>query len=500
MNRNNNRYPRGDNRNNRYSSSVGDSGTQRRVNPDQNNSGYGYTNNGASRGLPRDMANNIGTGNRNSNIKGNNPYKAHNRNANRPITVSQNNPRTRSFQNKQKTSNTLYRLPEGYIPPKRVQQKPRQGTERRSVSAVGADNSLSNVSNAASGGAGFSQMRSGARYNVNRKTRAKTGKYNPFRMWIPRIAALLLIFITLIVLVSQCGNDTTPPVLRSFTISSIPGHDEPPESLNANDYAFQLGDEYSAESILMIDMETGSIMAYKNPDIELFPASLTKIMTAIIAIENIGDTEMLVTLDSDMFEYIDRQNASTAGFKAGEQVKIIDLLYGCLLSSGSECSIGLARAVATTESKFAALMNEKAAALGMEHTHYVNSTGLHDINQYSTASDTVKLIQYCLKNEVFRTIFTSKSWTTSPTSIRNQGILLVSTTFRAFTLAGYRNDYLLGGKTGYTNEAGLCLTTLANRNGREYLLCVFGCGDGSNETPYHVYDTANIYVAMTPIE
>lgn len=311
-----------------------------------------------------------------------------------------------------------------------------------------------------------------------------------------RVLAAAVVLITAAALIAQCSGSEAPAA-RVFAVLASETAAEPVKNLNGSDYAYELGDEVSSESVLLIDMKSGNTVCRKNPDVELFPASITKIMTAIVAIERLKDTSMLVTLNEDMFEYIERENASTAGFLAGEKVPAADLLYGTLLSSGAECSIGLARAVASTEQKFVALMNAKAAELGMKSTHYVNSTGLHDINHYSSASDTVKLVNYALKNELFRTIFTSKTYTTSPTNMRETGITLVSTTFRAFTLAGYDNSYILGGKTGYTGEAKLCLVSMAERGGREYLLVTFGAGDGTNNKAYHVFDAAGIYKEYT---
>src|SRR5699024_6501471 len=128
-------------------------------------------------------------------------------------------------------------------------------------------------------------------------------------------------------------------------------------------------------------------------DEKIYPASLTKIMTAIVAIENLPDLDEQIYLSEDMFEKLYSENASMAGFLPNEKVAAIDLIYGALLPSGAESCIGLADAIAGSEKSFVKLMNEKAEELGMNDTHFTNSTGLHDRNHYTTVNDIAKLLK-----------------------------------------------------------------------------------------------------------
>ena len=142
-------------------------------------------------------------------------------------------------------------------------------------------------------------------------------------------------------------------------------------------------------------------------------------------------------------------------------------------------------------------MNAKAAELGCENTHFVNSTGLHDINHRTTAKDILTILRYALKNDLFRTIFTTDSYTTGETNMRSEGVSFKSTVGRAFTNGGFEIGNIIGGKTGYTIEAKLCLATLAKTPIAEYILITLGAGDGDNSTAYHVMDAVKIYDEYT---
>ncbi|MCL2516995.1 MAG: D-alanyl-D-alanine carboxypeptidase [Oscillospiraceae bacterium] len=264
--------------------------------------------------------------------------------------------------------------------------------------------------------------------------------------------------------------------------------------------AIQLGDEIHSKYAVFYNISRDETICEKNPDTIAFPASLTKIMTSIIAIERIDPSKYddTIIITQDIIDFLFRQNAATAGFEAKEEVKIIDLLYGVMLPSGAEASIAVANYVAGSESRFADLMNEKAKELGCNNTNFVNVTGLHDENHYTTASDMAKILTYSIKNEMFRSIFTRMmSYTTSPTNIHEEGITFSNTTYIAFSQNNFYMGFIIGGKTGFTNEACLCLATYAVIGGNDYILITMGAGEGDNKTAYHVMDAVAIYGEYT---
>lgn len=272
-------------------------------------------------------------------------------------------------------------------------------------------------------------------------------------------------------------------------------------ALNRIDYSFlikQLDSEINSTNAILIDLSSGEVLAQKDPDTKIYPASITKVMTSIIILEHFSDVEAELTVPSEIFTYIYQQNASVAGFWPDERVRIIDLLYGILLPSGADACLTLVTAVAGNEQEFAKMMTEKAREIGAVNTNFANSTGLHDPNHYSTVRDLSLILSYALKNETFRTIFTTENYTTARTSFRSAGLKFTNTTFAAFDRAGIKNEYVKGGKTGYTGEAGLCLATLSQKHGREYVLVTVGAETlfGSRGTN-HVRDANYVYKNFT---
>ncbi|OWR32830.1 D-alanyl-D-alanine carboxypeptidase [Saccharibacillus sp. O23] len=231
----------------------------------------------------------------------------------------------------------------------------------------------------------------------------------------------------------------------------------------------------------------------KNINQKIYPASMTKIMTALVAIENLPDLQAKTTLPASIFPDLKRQGASMAGFKAGEKVKAIDLLHGSLLPSGAEASIGLAYAVSGSEKAFAKKMNEKAKQLGMKHTNFVNSTGLPNANHYTTVKDMSILMTAALKNPTFRKIATTHKYSTWATNLHPKGITFRSTLSETAPTLQFKGGRILGGKTGYTQAAGLCLASIAVKNGKEYLLVSAGAAGNPRTKPNHIRDALNVY-------
>lgn len=268
--------------------------------------------------------------------------------------------------------------------------------------------------------------------------------------------------------------------------SMFSGSDEIPEG-NIN-----LNTLYSPYAVL-VDLESGNVLAKQNSTERMYPASLTKIMTALIAIEETEDMEQTTMLPSDIFPSLYEENASLAGFQPGETVTWKDLLYGVMLPSGAECCLTFARQIAGSEGAFVDLMNKKAEELGMNDTHFSNATGLQDKKHYSTVRDIAVLLRYALENETFRQVFTARRYSVPPTAYHSEGFTFYNTMFQAMDNAGISDDDILGGKTGYTEKAGLCLASLAEINDREYIL-VTAKADGNHYTePYHVMDAENVY-------
>ena len=252
--------------------------------------------------------------------------------------------------------------------------------------------------------------------------------------------------------------------------------------------------DISSRHAVLVRRDTGETLYRKAAAEPAYSASLTKMMTALVAIERLPDMETEVTLPESLFRRLLLQEASVAGFLPGERVSAADLLYAALLPSGADGAVGLALAAAGSEETFVEWMNQKAAELGMTDTHFVNVTGLHDPEQVTTANDMAKLLDAALANETFRTVFTAPRHLVPPTNRHPTGLMLSSTLFRRLdgTPEGVT---ILGGKTGYTSEAGLCLASLAEVEGRPCLLVTLGASGDNRTKPRHIEDALAIYAA-----
>lgn len=236
----------------------------------------------------------------------------------------------------------------------------------------------------------------------------------------------------------------------------------------------------TSENVILYNMNDDKILYSKNADEIVEIASLTKMMTALVTIENTSDLTKEITITEKDFE--GTTGYSKAGFKVGDKVTYEDLLYGILLPSGAD-AVNAAVNNTLGYKKFIAIMNETAKKIGMNNTNFSNPIGKDDKNNYSTASDIAKLLKYALKNDVFKKVFTTKSYKTT------NGLNLKS------TVSNYDNilqtNKIDGAKSGFTKQAGRCLASITNLHDVNYLLVVI---KSSTEYPYNaVKDTISIY-------
>jgi D-alanyl-D-alanine carboxypeptidase (penicillin-binding protein 5/6) len=281
---------------------------------------------------------------------------------------------------------------------------------------------------------------------------------------------------------SDSDNDRTTPV--------------PPSKIKPDSSVSISLDMLNSPNVILILLKDNTILMQKNSEEKIYPASLTKIMTAIVAIENLPDLKEEIKLTNSVFQGLYEADASMAGFQPGEQVRAIDLLYGVMLPSGAECCIGIADQIAGSEQNFVKIMNQKAADLGLDSTHFKNVTGLHNENHYTTVKDMAILLRYALQNDIFREIFTSFRHSTPPTNKHPEGITFYSTIFEELNNQHIINGKILGGKTGYTDDAGLCLASLAKVGRQEYILITAGAKGNHKTEQYNVTDALAVYNSL----
>lgn len=254
-------------------------------------------------------------------------------------------------------------------------------------------------------------------------------------------------------------------------------------------------DDYASTYIYLYDREAENVVYEKNATSKAYPASLTKIMTTIVALEHIDDLSAIAPIDVATYQEMVEHNASMAGFLGREPVTYRDLLYGTILTSGGEAANSLAIHLAGSVGNFVKWMNDKADELGLDGTHFTNPEGLHHRKQYTTAADMAKLLDYALDNGHFEAIFTKEEFQTTSTPDHPNGILLQSTVLASITKEEQHGFDIIGGKSGTTEEAGQSWATLGLVDGKEYICIVMGAPleDISNPDRAQVADTMRLF-------
>lgn len=274
-------------------------------------------------------------------------------------------------------------------------------------------------------------------------------------------------------------------------------------NINVKDYfSFFDSDDYVSQYIYVFDRDTENVIYEKKSKSKAYPASLTKLMTTIVALENIDDLSAIAPIDIDTYREMVASNSSMAGFFGKEAVTYRDLLYGTILPSGGEAANSLAVHVAGSADAFVQMMNDKAIELELNDTHFTNPEGLHNKNQYTTASDMAKLLDYALDNDHFKAIFTTDIFQTTATTDHPDGILLKSTVLTSLNKGEQNGFDIIGGKSGTTYEAGQCWATLGLVEDREYISIVMGAPleDISHPDKAQIEDTLKLYTKVKSSE
>ncbi len=236
----------------------------------------------------------------------------------------------------------------------------------------------------------------------------------------------------------------------------------------------------------MLDIDKNKVYIDIKSKDKIYPASMTKIVTLMVALEKIDDIYKEVTIVHEDLEGLYEANASVCGFVVGEKVSVEDLLYGVLLPSGADACNALARITYGSNDQFVKAMNDKVKQLDLKNTHFVNVTGLHDDLHYTTCHDMAILLNEALKNNIFKKVFEAREYTTSSnnktwySSLKRGGMALNRDT-----------SYISGGKSGFTYEARLTYGASMDIEGHHFIGIVADAD--YNKSNSHIEDILNLY-------
>lgn len=233
-----------------------------------------------------------------------------------------------------------------------------------------------------------------------------------------------------------------------------------------------LGEEVASENAIIIDLKTNTICGEKKSDSRIVPASMTKVLTVLVAAEQIENLDDNVTITQEMIDYSFKHDCSPAGFTEGEVVPVKDLFYGTVLPSGGEAAIGLAIYTAGSEEAFVKLMNDKLTELGLGETaHFTNCVGVYDENHYCTAYDMAMIMEAAISNDFCRKVLSAQTYTTSITPEHPEGILFSNWFLRRIEDKDCGGE-VIGDKTGYVVQSGNCAVSYAAAADGTGYICV----------------------------
>lgn len=276
-----------------------------------------------------------------------------------------------------------------------------------------------------------------------------------------------------------------PATAGGSSADSNSGIDAPRSLTNESDL------DLNAAAVLLYEMDSGTMVYAKNIDGRREPASLTKVMTCLLALER-GTLTDVITVSESALANMD-PDGSASGLQPGEQLTLEQLLYCLMVESANDAASVIAEHIAGSDEAFVELMNQKAAELGCTGTHFSNTHGLHADDHYTTARDLAKILMNALTYEKFQEIYATDRYILPATNLHEERIL-VTTNYLIGTAVtwDYYDERVVGGKTGFTTPAGRCVMLTAQEDGLQYLCVVLGAENTSTDdgTVYGSFITA----------
>lgn len=235
------------------------------------------------------------------------------------------------------------------------------------------------------------------------------------------------------------------------------------------------GPEISSDTGVLMELQTGTVLYDKGADELRYPASITKLMTLLLAVENCSLDETVTFTETGIRDVT--PDSGNIGMQLGETMSMKDCVYAMIIYSANEVSAQIAEYVGGTEQEFIEMMNERAAEIGCTNTHFANASGLPDPNQYTTARDMALIFREGLKNKTFRKIIGTPTYTIEPTNMNSESRRLHTHHPLFAEESALYYEGCLGGKSGMTNDAGYTLVTGVKQNGVTYIAVVMRGAD-----------------------
>lgn len=260
-------------------------------------------------------------------------------------------------------------------------------------------------------------------------------------------------------------------------------------SAKATDATKPLGGDIISSHAVLIDVAKGEILAQKDAKTMISPASMTKILTVLVAAEHVDNLDDTFTITRDITDFSYVNDCSNVGFEENETVTVKDLFYGTILPSGADAAVGLAVYVAGSQEAFVDMMNDKLEELGLSDTaHFTNCVGVYDTQHYCTVYDMAMILEAAVNNDLCKEVLSAHTYTTSRTEQHPEGLTISNWFLRRIEDKDSGGEVLCG-KTGYVVQSGNCAASYADGAGRE-LICVTAAANSGWRC---IYDHVAIY-------
>ena len=261
-----------------------------------------------------------------------------------------------------------------------------------------------------------------------------------------------------------------------------------------SDTAYISSEEVQSTYGVLVNLDTGKAVASKDGNVRINPASMTKILTLLVASEHIDSLDGTYTMTQEIGNYVFSKDCSAVGLKVGDVQTVKDMMYGTILPSGADAAMMLAEYVAGSQEAFVELMNEKLEELGLSDTaHFTNCIGVYDEDHYCTLTDMAMILKAAEENDLCHEILNARTYTTSPTSEHPEGITISNWFMRRIEDKDIHGE-IMGAKTGFVNQSGCCGASYMISNDGTHYICVTADAWSSWRC---IYDQVDIYQTYT---
>ena len=339
-----------------------------------------------------------------------------------------------------------------------------------------------------------------ARRRAQREAARRKKQQARRRRFLMQTIPFAILAIVLVVLLAVWNNrepkeevQQEEPVVPAVMPEIQPEEPEEPTvySVSSTADTVQLSDAISSSYAILVDLQSDAILAQKEAQTIINPASMTKLLTLLVAAEQITDLDDTFTMTIDITDYCYVNDCSVVGLDVGEVVSIRELLYGTILPSGADASLALATYVAGSHEAFVDMMNAKLEELGLSDTaHFTNCVGLYDADHHCTVYDMAMIMKAAMDNELCREILDTRSYETVPTPEHPDGQILSNWFLRRIEDKDTGDIDVIGAKTGYVVQSGSCAASCGQDSDGNLYICVTGDAGSSWQA---IYDHVALY-------